>query len=192
VGYFCAADRKSLADALAGALVGKLRETELSRMSVRMDGERLGPPVLNDVLFSHASPAATSRYALGLRGRREQHKSSGVWVATAAGSTAAVRSAGGRAQPIGSKRLQLVVREPYSTVGPRPTLLKAFVEPNEKLVIESHMRMGRLFIDGPRIVHPVPIGARIELRRSSESLLLLGDFGRSRAAARQSSPRRRS
>lgn len=187
VGYFCAADRKSLGDVLAGALAGKVRETALCRMSVRLDGERLGPPVLNDVLFSHASPAATTRYALSVRGKRELQKSSGVWVATAAGSTAAVRSAGGSVQPIGAERLQFVVREPYMTVGPRPSLLKGFVDAHEKLVIESHIRMGRLFIDGPRIVHPIPIGARIELRRSSEPLLLLGDFGRSRASRRQRS-----
>jgi len=192
VGYFCATDRGSLDQTLADALAGKLRETSLCRMSVRLDGERLGPPVLNDVLFSHASPAATTRYALSLRGRSEVQKSSGVWVATSAGSTAAIRSAGGRPQPLSSKRLQFVVREPYTTAGPKPALLRGFVDPSEKLVIESHIRMGRLFMDGPRIVHPVPIGARIELRRSNEPLLLLGDFGRMRPSRGGRSERRRS
>jgi NAD+ kinase len=134
--------------------------------------------VLNDALFSHLSPAATTRYAIRFRAREEEHKSSGVWVATAAGSTAAIRSAGGREQPISSKHLQFVVREPYQRGKAAYRVRKGLIGPHERLELQSQMRAGRLYLDGPRIWHAVEIGSRLELSRSDEPLLLLGFRGR--------------
>jgi NAD+ kinase len=177
VGYFCAATRDQLSDVLRDALAGSLEDTELTRLRVELDGELCSSRVLNDALFSHSSPAATTRYALRLRGREELHKSSGVWVATAAGSTAAIRSAGGRVQPIGSTRLQFVVREPYLAAQRSYRLLRGLVGPREQLEIQSHMRAGKLYLDGPHITRAVEIGSRLSFRRSHEPLTLLGFRG---------------
>lgn len=177
VGFFCSAKRENLADALSDALKGKLRATELTRMRVAVDGERVAPRVLNDVLFAHDVPAATTRFTLSLKKARAQHKSSGLWVSTAAGSTAAIYSAGGTPMPITSERLQFRVREPY-VFDRKQKLVKGFVAPGESLIIESHIRLGKLFFDGPRRTHPVTIGSRIEIARSDEPLTLLGRFRR--------------
>lgn len=174
VGYFCAASQGEIADTLRDALAGKLRATELTRLQVDVDGVAVHRRALNDVLFSHFSPAATSRYAIRFRGREEAHKSSGVWVATAAGSTAAIRSAGGRVLPIASRNLQFAVREPYA-VGERSyRVLHGLVAPREHLEIESHMRAGRLYIDGPHVWRSVEIGSVLRIHRSNEPLSLLG------------------
>jgi NAD+ kinase len=109
-----------------------------------------------------------------LRDRAEVHRSSGVWVATAAGSTAAVRSAGGRVEPIAARRLQFVVREPYTARAARYRLLKGFIGEAEQLEIQSYMRAGRLYIDGPHIWRAVEIGSVLRFRRSREPLRLLG------------------
>ena len=177
VGFFCSANREGLADALSDSLKGKLRATELTRMRVSVDGELVAPRVLNDVLFAHDVPAATTRFTLSLKKARAQHKSSGLWVSTAAGSTAAIYSAGGTPMPIASQRLQFRVREPYVFDG-KQKLIKGFVGPGETLAIESHIRLGKLFFDGPRRTHPVTIGSRIEIGRSDEPLTLLGRFRR--------------
>lgn len=174
VGYFCAVSCDGIADALRDALAGRLRSTQLTRMRVTIDGKLASNRVLNDVLFSHHSPAATTRYRIGLHGRDEEHKSSGVWIATAAGSTAAIRSAGGRVLPIASDRLQFVVREPYP-LGRKPyRLLKGVIARGERLEIQSHMRTGRLYFDGPHVWRAVDIGSRLSFERSDEPLLLLG------------------
>jgi NAD+ kinase len=174
MGFFAAGGRDDVADLLSDALSGRLRATPLTRMRVELDGHVITSRVLNDVLFCHVSPAATARYAIRLRGREEEHKSSGVWVATPAGSTAAIRSAGARPLPIGSQRLTFRVREPY-LYGPRKlALLRGTVGAREKLVLTSQVRSGRLFIDGPRNVHVVEIGSRLTLSRSPEALMLLG------------------
>jgi NAD+ kinase len=174
VGYFCAATTEHLADVLNDALRGALPELELTRMRVEVDGALRSSRVLNDALFSHLSPAATTRYALLYRGEREQHKSSGVWVATAAGSTAAIRSAGGRVLPIASKKLQFVVREPYGLGKKTHHLLQGVIAGNQRLELQSHMRIGRLYLDGPHIWHAIEIGSRMKFSRSDEPLTLLG------------------
>jgi NAD+ kinase len=183
VGYFCAGTRTELAALLDDALSGRLSETRLTRMRVLVDDEIISSRVLNDVLFSHSCPAATTRYAIRLRGHEEVHKSSGVWVGTPAGSTAALRSAGGRVQPITSKRLQFVVREPYAAAARHEELLKGFIAPDEHLDIQSHIRSGHLYIDGPHMKREIEIGSTLRMERSDQSLSLLGFRGR-RVAAR--------
>jgi NAD+ kinase len=174
IGYFCAASRGDLGEALSAALAGRIRETRLTRMSVELDGVLVTKRVLNDALFSHASPAATTRYTLCARGRAEDHKSSGVWISTAAGSTAAIASAGGRVLPIESTDLQFLVREPYAR-GHKPyRLLKGLVRAGTRLEIQSHIRAGRLYLDGPHVWRAVDIGSRMAFARSPEPLCLLG------------------
>ena len=174
VGYFCAGTKDELSDVLAAALSGKLPCTTLTRMQVDLDGQVVSKRVLNDALYCHESPGATSRYALRFGRTLEEHKSSGVWVGPAAGSSAAQRSAGGQLLPLDAQELQFVVREPYEANGVKYALKQGLVKSGQSLKIDSRMRAGRLFLDGPHDVHVVEMAARIEFRRSKEPLQLLG------------------
>ncbi len=180
VGFFCAARKGGVRRALERALAGKLRRTVLTRMRVERNGERLHERVLNEALFCHQSPAATSRYILRLaQGARtlvhEEQKSSGIWVGPAAGSTAAQRSAGGRVLPLPSRKLQFVVREPYRVEGRKElTAALGLIAEGQVLELKSKMRYARLFLDGDHIVHDVTIGDVVALRRSDEPLVVLG------------------
>jgi NAD+ kinase len=184
VGFFCGASKGGVRKALEGALEGKLRRTELTRMRVELNGSCLHARVLNEALFCHASPAATSRYFLRVidhlspgapRVREEEEqKSSGLWVGPAAGSTAAQRSAGGRILPLASTSLQYVVREPYVPSGEALRMVLGLVDEGFALAIRSKMRQARLFLDGDHIVHQVTIGDLVTMRRSDESLVVLG------------------
>ena len=55
--------------------------------------------VLNDILICHHNPGAMSRYYLTVGRVREEQRSSGVWIATAAGSSGGLHSAGGKVLP---------------------------------------------------------------------------------------------
>lgn len=107
VGFFCAARRSNARRMLAEALDGTASKVKLARMAVSLNGRVRSRRVLNEALYCHASPAATSRYILSYRRLREEQKSSGFWVGPAAGSTGAVRSAGSRA---GSRLAQAAAR----------------------------------------------------------------------------------
>ena len=137
-------------------------------------GEVLSTRVLNDILFCHECPAAATRYIMRHEGRVETHVCSGVWVGPAAGSTAAQKSAGGKVLPIGSRRLQWVVREPYLSGGESLALAKGVVAPDAELRIKSKIRAGRIYFDGAQKVARVDIGSELLLRRSPEKLILLG------------------
>jgi NAD+ kinase len=180
VGFFCGAKKGNAKAAIAAALAGTLKRTELARMRVELNGCGLLDRVLNEALFCHISPAATSRYILRLIGAdgvllaEEEQKSSGIWVGPAAGSTAAQRSAGGRILPMASNKLQYVVREPYRPHGEMLSVTLGVVGEDQALTIKSKMRKACLFVDGDPLAHEVAIGDVVTMRRSNEPLVVLG------------------
>jgi NAD+ kinase len=174
IGFFCAATAATIEAMLDQALHSQLPSVHLSRMQVTLDGQLCSKHVLNEALFCHAIPAATSRYILELGGESEEQRSSGVWVGTAAGSTAAVRSAGGDVLPFASRDIQLVVREPYSISGQLHRLHKRVVPPGQEIVLRSKMLDARLFLDGPYAAYEVGLGQILRFSASDEPLHLLG------------------
>jgi NAD+ kinase len=179
VGFFCVAHRGTIRTMLEAALAGTLRRTVLTRMRVDLNGECLHNRVLNDALFCHTIPAATSRYILEIESRAhpaeiEEQRSSGLWIGPAAGSTAAQRSAGGRILPLTSKKIQWVVREPYTPGGVPLRLPVGTVDDRGRIQIRNKMREAKIFLDGHHIVHDVQMGDVITLQRSDETLMVLG------------------
>ncbi|MGA2448045.1 MAG: NAD(+)/NADH kinase [Polyangiaceae bacterium] len=180
VGFFCAAKKGTVRDSIEAALRGSLRPTELTRMRVDLNGRLLHTRVLNEALFCHESPAATSRYILRIVGPRnvvvaeDEQKSSGIWVGPAAGSTAAQRSAGGSVLPLSSRQIQYVVREPYEPHREVFHMAVGTVEIGQCVALRSKMRHARLFLDGDHIMHEVSIGDSVTLSAADEPLLVLG------------------
>lgn len=185
VGFFCPAHVDNLEATLGGALDGTLPSVRLCRMEVSVNERIVSRRVLNEALFCHAIPAATSRYVVTFDGHSEEQRSSGVWVSTAAGSTGAARSAGGRVLQLASHKLQLVVREPYFEVRgrerPPPLMLDHVIfDPPESILLRSKMEDARLYLDGPYRQIPVGLGDRVMCRLSDEPLSIFG-LGRRRA-----------
>lgn len=174
VGFFCAARGKDVPSMLRRALEGKLPSVQLNRMAVSINGQRRSSRVLNEALFCHAEPAATSSYILRAGGRQEEQRSSGIWVGPAAGSTAAIRSAGGRILPLVSKKLQVVVREPLVRKGRTPTLVRVVTDEGQSISALSKMERACVFLDGPYRRLSVRLGDEVKFEASEEPLTLLG------------------
>jgi NAD+ kinase len=174
VGFFSGVRNGRVSQAIEEALAGKLRRVALTRMQVTVSGKVVSRRVLNDALFCHQSPAATSRYILEHRGRVEEQKSSGFWIGPAAGSTAAQLSAGGKVLPLASANLQMVVREPYTPHGRPHRMQRVLVKPGEELLVRSKSRRMRLYIDGPDEWVSVDLGDVLTFTQSPEPLILLG------------------
>lgn len=174
VGFFCGVKMGQAKTAIPRALAGTMRAVELARMSVLVNGAVASTRVLNDALFCHRSPAATSRYIVTLGRVVEEQKSSGFWIGPPAGSTAAQRSGGGKILPLTSKLLQLVVREPYTPEGEKLRLTRVLVPDGKELSVRSKIREARLFIDGPHEFVDIEMGDHLIFRRSPESLTVLG------------------
>jgi NAD+ kinase len=180
VGFFCAARRTTFRAMLARAMAGTLPSVKLTRMRVSVNGRLRTKHVLNEALYCHASPAATSRYLLRIGKTIEEQRSSGLVIGPAAGSTAAQRSAGGRVLPLGSRALQLVVREPYTPSGHAYRLVRKVVPPGTEVEVASKMDNACLFFDGPHRQVPVRLGDQVTFAASDEPLVVLGLDRRSR------------
>ena len=178
VGYFSLARRESFASILDQILQGSLCPLSVARLDVTLDGRLLPEPALNDILAVHKHPAATSRYVLRLAEKEEEHRSSGLWIAGPAGSTAGIASAGGHRMPLLSRRIQFRVRELYRAPGRIYELASGYVAPGETLVVESRMENGWLFLDGARTSYRFPFGAKAEVRVAPAPLHLVTDPAR--------------
>lgn len=174
VGFFCAARGASALSTLRKALAGEVPVMRVARMAVRINGQVRSERVLNEALYCHAEPAATSNYILQVGRRREEQKSSGFWVGPAAGSTAAIRSAGGRILPLSSKKIQLVVREPYLGSGHRPKLTRAVLGEQGRVVAVSKMDRVSIFLDGPYRMLRARLGDEVSFELSEQPLTVVG------------------
>lgn len=170
VGHFCTATADTI-----GPILDEISEDRLPLVAVqrlRVSAGEANPALLalNEVLFAHPSPAGTSRYELFVNGDHEEQKSSGVWIATAAGSTAAIRSAGGMAVPLDSPVVQYWVREPYSAFNSPLRLLGGpFVGAVE---IVSRLRTSMAYVDGHRLQITLGYGETLRVGPADQPLYL--------------------
>lgn len=174
VGFYCAGRGEKLEGTLERALAGSLPATWLTRMKVTLNGRVRSRRVLNEALYSHCSPAATSRYILRYGSLSEEQHSSGVWIGPAAGSTAAQYSAGGKILPLRSERLQLVVREPFLWRGTKIRCRRLLVGSGKSVSLKSKMQDAALFLDGPYRRISVSLGDVAQFSASNEPLCVLG------------------
>ena len=173
VGRFCAATSTNFRSVFEGVLQGKSTIHALNRIEVRLKYQPMKMTVLNDVLVCHQNPATMSHYALCVKKVREYHRSSGIWISTAAGSTGAIQSASGKAMPLTSKKIQYKPRELY---WPRPRAYRlqgGVVDGSPGLKIESRMEGGMLYVDGSRAALPFSHGETAEIRNSRHDLRIV-------------------
>jgi len=170
VGHFCCVNRKNFAARLDAILDGESKPVELARLQITLDGKALPELALNDVLIAHHCAASTTRYLIGIGTREEEQRSSGIWISTAAGSTAGIGSAGGKKMPRGSRRIQYLVRELYREPNRTYQFTRGFVEPGEAITIASKMADGELYIDGARTLYSFQFGTRARIETAEKRL----------------------
>lgn len=184
IGYFCSftlpQQEKEIRDVLALALKGELTTTkakikakikikELHRLQLFIDNKAIALPVLNDVLITEKTPVITSRYLLRFNETTQVQKSSGLWISTAAGSSAAYRSAGGKPFKQFSKetspqnlRFAFIVRELY--LPQENKLTRSFVTQQDVFEITSAMKNGCVYIDGNPRPLPFVMGEKLQVK----------------------------
>lgn len=183
VGFFCGGHKGNVLATLKKALAKRLPGITLSRMQVSLNNRVLHSRVLNEALFCHPSPAATTKYILTVRtksgsSQNEEQKSSGLWIGPAAGSTAAQRSAGGKVLPLTSTQIQYVVREPYTPLGKRLRMIRGLVSAGGEIELRNKMRAARLYLDGHKTEFKLALGDVLVMQKSPEPLCVLGLVGR--------------
>jgi NAD+ kinase len=174
VARFSGCNLDSFPGVLEGFLSGHLKPIPVPRLEFSVNGRKYPWPVLNDLLVTTLSPAGTSRYTLKVGNWIEEQMSSGVWISTPAGSTAANLSAGGKILPATQRCFQYVVREAYLPKFGRRSLIKGILGPKAVLDMVSFMRDGQIFMDGANNLLPFVLGDHLEVKLSPHPLPILG------------------
>ncbi|KAJ4836144.1 hypothetical protein Tsubulata_038854 [Turnera subulata] len=160
-GYLCAATVKNFEQVLDDILEGRKIPSGLSRISMSVKSQLLPTYALNDILMAHPCPAAVSRFSFKIQKEGEaccplvNCRSSGLRVSTAAGSTAAMLSAGGFTMPILSEHLQYMVREPIAPGPAISSLMHGTIKSDQSMVATWFSEKGSLYIDGSHVFHSI-------------------------------------
>ena len=199
-GAICMASATNVHDILPKILYGDISPRLRSRIQCLIRSsytETRLPPALNDILVAHPIPAAVSRFRLALcKGNvspsfKTQHKyeelfsfnvwSSGIWISTATGSTAAMHAAGGHVMDVRSTNLQYMVREHLvedtnsSHSSHHRKLGHGIIRPNEMLNIRWNSQYGTVFVDGSHTKHDLELGDEIKVDGNAPFLKLFDD-----------------
>ncbi len=173
VGRFCSGNPQNFEKMLDRILAGKIKPQTFNRLSVSFSDGTQSMNVLNDLLICHHNPGAMSRYFLKIGRVKEEQRSSGVWIATAAGSSGGLHSAGGKVLPPEHVSFQYKPRELYRGKNIHYHLKGGVLKPSQKIVLTSLMREGVVFVDGSHVCLPFSFGTRVLVERSSNPLSII-------------------
>jgi NAD+ kinase len=172
VGHFTRAQAKDFPALLAAWQEQCASEQRIPRLGLTIDDQPCQHHILNDCLFTNCNPAAMTRYRMDWDGLQEQQFSSGVWIATGAGSTAAIHSAGMPPCCPDQAALLFQVREPYEGRGVI-RLRRGVAKPPRPLTLTAAMPGIRCYIDGSHYFQSLPAGATARFEASPYPLKLV-------------------
>jgi NAD+ kinase len=158
-------------------------------------------PALNDLLIANPSPAAVSRFRMGWLHNMEDESnprgqpdygtitrfagiaydverslnvwSSGMWLCTSTGSTAAMAGAGGKPMDVNSTSLQYLIREHMmenSIEDVSRDVNNGLVVEGQKMHLRWNSQRGRIFIDGSHLTHNLELGDEIMIDNQAPPL----------------------
>lgn len=181
VGRLCCGDATQLEAIVSALAAHTLPWVTVDRLTaeiqfVRHGGIQRTQPVLNDFLYTHLNPAATTRYRLQWGAKKEDQLSSGIWISTGVGSTAAIHTAGGEATSLQDSRFQFYVRELYSPASRPCALQTAWFTPEvTPLSIENYSERAILAFDGQHGRVELRYGDRVQFLRGPKLTLAIPD-----------------
>ncbi len=159
-GFFLKADLRNFKKRFELLLNDKHKILELSRIKAVIEGKET-VPALNEIYVGEKKSYRVSKYYIKAGNKEEFQKSSGVLIATAAGSSAWLKSAGGKVLDTESGKVQYLVREPYKGKLLKPTLLKG--DTNKDFEITSLMEDGIVVIDSTSQEYDFKKGKRLKI-----------------------------
>jgi NAD kinase len=138
-GFFARATNKDMKRKIGLLVSGKYKTMPLMRLDALINGKKIPFSALNEVYVGTQKAYHTAKYVLVVGKKREEQKSSGVLISTPCGSTAWIKSSGGRKLSIKDKRIQYVVREPYTGRLTRPKMIRGIVSGSGNVKVVSEI-----------------------------------------------------
>lgn len=102
--------------------------------------------------------------------------SSGIWISTGTGASAAMKAAGGKPMDERSSDLQYLIREHMIENSPNKDEIRnldnGILEKNQHLHLRWNSQKGRIFIDGSHMIHNLELGDEILINSKAPPLAL--------------------
>ncbi|MBI2137820.1 NAD(+)/NADH kinase [Candidatus Woesearchaeota archaeon] len=174
--FFARAYEADAAGKLKRLAQGRYKIVHLDRLEAALNGRRIPFNALNEVFIGGHAAYHTVRYNIQIGGNSEEQKSSGVIIATPAGSHAWAKSAGGKTIPITAKGMVYVVREPYFGRLLKPKLLKGVLGRNSTVKVTSkiwHRHQGIVVVDSYNKTFPFNSGDRLTVKMARQPFNLI-------------------
>ncbi|MFH1874007.1 MAG: NAD(+)/NADH kinase [Pseudomonadota bacterium] len=169
-GYFCVTTAQDFENLFLKIIKGKKKTKSLPLLKITINDQEVPTKALNDILFTSESPAETVQYTLQVGKNKERQRGSGIWLAAGPGSTAGIKSAGGKVQNITSEKIQFLARELCETPELSYKLRQGFIAKNQVLKIISESDLGRIYIDGKSATHHLSRGATLSIEIAKQKL----------------------
>jgi NAD+ kinase len=183
-GALCATSANTVNEVLPRVIYGDMTPKLRSRIQCLVRSthtETRLPPALNDILLTHPSAAAVSRFRMTLCKNQVEASlkiaptfeevfsfnvwSSGMWICTATGSTAAMTAAGGQKMDRRSDELQYMVREHLIEEGfpEQRRLGRGYIKPEQMMNLRWNSLNGSVYVDGAHMKHDLELGDEIRI-----------------------------
>lgn len=147
-GFFMCADRKNFETKFPKLIKGKYKIKKLARLEAYINNKKINDIALNEFYIGADKEYITSRYYIQVGNTIERHKSSGLLIATPAGSYAWISSCGGKKLRVTTKKFEYVVREPYKgRTNGKYKLKKGILSNGRYITVISDMSKGYLIAD---------------------------------------------
>jgi len=173
VGKLCVANSKNFEKIIECVIDQKFNISQWQRLRLNLKGHTRPIDCVNDILVCHSNPVAMSRYYLEIGRTKEEHRNSGLWIATPAGSSGAIKSAGGKLLRVNDKKIQYMPRELYYGFNKNYRLTGSVLKPRQTISITSLMRQGMIFVDGTHFSFKFPFNEKLKVSFSPHPLKVI-------------------
>jgi NAD+ kinase len=189
-GHFCLANRSTFASVLDEIESGARAPERLLRLEASINGMPVKEPILNEVAFGKVDWFDMSRYIVTVGSKHEEHKSNGMFIGPASGSTGSLSSAGALALPITARQFLYQAILPWTPPGVHYELGSGILKEGEEIVFQMKMTDALIGIDGKFIRYPLTRGDKLVIRANTKDLLAYVDPNVNDAAIKEQQARR--
>jgi len=173
VGKLCTINVKDFEKVIQHIVKKRYVVSHWQRLRLVLEGHVRPVDCVNDILVCHSDPAAVSRYYLEIGKTKEEQRNSGLWVATPAGSSGAIKSAGGKQLKVIEKKIQYMPRELYYGFNKQYCLTGGVLKGKQAIAVTSLMRNGMIFVDGTHNKFKFPYNSMLKVSFSPNPLNVL-------------------
>lgn len=167
-GFFMRYTGNNFSGIIKKLLNNQARIINLTRLKAAINNKPIKTLALNEFYVGCKEAYTTARYTIKIGEKSEWQRSSGVIIASPAGTNAWLGSAGGKKLKLTTKGFSFVVREPYRGRLICPKITKGIMLKNKSLTMISDMYSGVLAID---CVEEIPIKQYDKVTFSAAKLL---------------------